>query len=317
MSEPRLSVVTVSWRTGPRLMEATAAVLAAPGVDEFIMVSHENPPEVVAALHALAARHANFVLIETGENLGFAKGCNIGARAATGDLILFLNPDAVLAPGSGVQLKQSAQMTSNIPWIIGARILNTDGSEQAGGRRGELTPRSAVVSFLRLDRIIPGLRNLHRERDELPDGLSRVPTVSGAAMMMRRGDFLDLGGFDERYFLHVEDIDICRNVRDAGGDVWFEPRVDILHFGGTSQSSPIRVETHKAAGFVKYFWKFYPGPLQRLATILLIVPIYGALWTRVVWLFLRGRTRQLAHRLQARLRLSRRRQARGKPDDQE
>ncbi|SDM62616.1 glycosyltransferase family 2 protein [Maricaulis salignorans] len=289
MSEVRLSVVTVSWMTGPHLMDAVAAVLAAPGVDEFVMVSHENPPAAVAALRELAASHANFVLIETDANLGFAKGCNIGARAASGDLVLFLNPDAILAPGAGEQLKRSAQMALTRPWIIGARILNRDGSEQAGGRRGELTPRSAAVSFLRLDRLFPGLRNLHWEADDVPDDMTEVPTVSGAAMMMRRDDFLEIGGFDESYFLHVEDIDICRSVRMAGGQVWFEPRVEILHFGGTSKSSPMRVETHKAAGFVKYFWKFYPGPIQRMATILLIAPIYGAIWARVVWLWLRGR----------------------------
>ena len=74
MSDVRLSVVTVSWMTGPHLMDAVAAVLAAPGVDEFVMVSHENPPAAVAALRELAASHANFVLIETDANLGFAKG---------------------------------------------------------------------------------------------------------------------------------------------------------------------------------------------------------------------------------------------------
>ncbi|WP_417467242.1 glycosyltransferase family 2 protein [Maricaulis sp.] len=316
MSQPRLSVVTVSWMTGPHLMEAVTAVLAAPGVDEFVMVSHENPTEVVQGLRELAASHPEFVLIETDANLGFSRGCNIGARAASGELVLFLNPDAILAPGSALQLKQSALAATQQPWIIGARILNQDGSEQAGGRRGELTPYTAAVSFLRLDRLIPGLQSLHWERRELPETMVRVPTVSGAGLMMRKADFLAIGGFDERYFLHVEDIDICRTVREAGGEVWFEPRVDILHFGGTSQSSPMRVETHKAAGFVKYFWKFYPGPLQRLATIVAIVPIYGAIWARVVWLSLRGRMRVARFKLMARLRLSRQRRGRGDGDDQ-
>lgn len=316
MNNPRLSVVTVSWMTGPYLMEAATAVLAAPGIDEFVMVSHENPPEAVAALRDLAARHANFILIETGENLGFAKGCNIGGRAATGDLILFLNPDALLAPGSCAQLKQSAMMTSRRPWVVGARILNRDGSEQAGGRRGELTPRTAAISFLHLNRLIPALRSLHWQDDALPQTMVKVPNVSGAAMMMRRDDFLDIGGFDERYFLHVEDIDLCRSVRAAGGEVWFEPRVEILHFGATSQASRFRVETHKAAGFVKYFWKFYPGPLQRLATLVLIVPIYGALWARLTLIALRGAAHDLNRKLRARIRLSRWRRARRLRDDQ-
>lgn len=316
MSQPRLSVVTVSWMTGPTLMAAVNAVLAAPGVDEFVLVSHENPPRIIAALRTLAASHANFVLIETDANLGFAKGCNIGALAASGDLVFFLNPDAILARGSGAQLKQSALMTAKRPWIIGARILNRNGSEQAGGRRGELTPRTAAISFLRLNRLIPGLRNLHWEDDQLPTEMINVPTVSGAAMMMRRDDFLELGGFDEAYFLHVEDIDLCRTVRGAGGDVWFEPRVQILHFGATSQSSPWRVETHKAAGFVKYFWKFYSGPLQRLATALLVVPIYGALWARMLLITVRGWVHDIKRKIDARFRLSRQRRARRHSDKQ-
>jgi GT2 family glycosyltransferase len=297
-------------------MEAATAVLEAPGVDEFVLVSHENPPEAVEALRQLASQYPHFKLIETNRNLGFAKGCNIGAAAATGDLVLFLNPDAILSPGDGARLKQSATETGPRPWIIGTRILNRDGSEQSGGRRGELTPRSAAVTFLRLDRLIPGLHNLHWEHEALPETMTPVPTVSGAAMMMRRDDFLELGGFDEQYFLHVEDIDICRSVRVAGGQVWFEPRVEILHFGATSQSSPWRVETHKAAGFVKYFWKFYPGPLQRLATILLTLPIYGALWARVIWIAMRGRAHDMKRKLRARLRLSRQRRARRSSSDQ-
>jgi N-acetylglucosaminyl-diphospho-decaprenol L-rhamnosyltransferase len=307
MSVRRLSVVTVSWMTGPRLMESVEAVLAEPDVDEFVLVSHENPPHTLAALRDFAAENRRFVLIETGENLGFSRGCNIGAKMATGDLLLFLNPDAVLEPGAAAQLKASADSLSDRPWLIGAGIRNTDGSEQRGARRGELTPATAMVSFLGLQRIFRSLKSIHREMDEPPQTLHPVPTVSGAAMMMRKDDFETIGGFDERYFLHVEDIDICRMVRDAGGEVWFEPRTDILHYGGTSRSSPLRVETHKASGFVKYFWKFYPGPLERLTTCLLAIPIFGALWFRVFWLYLRDLLRSRLRRDRAFRRLRRRR----------
>ena len=305
MAEPRLSVVTVSWQTGPRLLEAVASILASPGVDEFVLVNHGNPPEMIRSLRTMAADHDHFILIETGANLGFAKGCNIGAQRASGDFVLFLNPDAVLAPGVTRRLKTSAAELMGRPWIIGARIVNQDGSEQRGGRRAELTPRSALISFLGLDRILPGTHNLHLERDPLEPDLMPVSVVSGAAMMMDRREFLSLGGFDERYFLHVEDIDLCRRVRDAGGEVVFEPRANIVHYGGTSQSSPFVVETHKALGFVKYFWKFYPGPLERLATMTMIAPIFGAIWGRVVYLRLRDRVRGFRRRRQALNRLKR------------
>ncbi|MHA6288906.1 glycosyltransferase family 2 protein [Maricaulis sp. CAU 1757] len=302
---PRLSVVTVSWKTGPRLLEAVASILNAPGVDEFVLVNHGNPPEMNQALQEYADGHDCFTLINTGRNLGFAKGCNLGAEAATGDLVLFLNPDAVLSPGVTRRLKQSAVDLGPEPWAIGARILNADGTEQRGGRRGELTPNSALVAFLGLDRLIPGTQSLHLERQPLEPDIMPVPVVSGAALMMRRSSFLDLGGFDERYFLHVEDIDLCRRVREAGGSVWFEPRANILHYGGTSQSSPFFVETQKAKGFVKYFWRFYPGLLERLTTLCLVVPIFGAIWGRVLLLRLKGQWKGLRRRQRAMGRLKR------------
>lgn len=301
----RLSVVTVAWHTGPHLIESVASILAAPGVDELILVNHGNPPEMIQALRAMASDTDKFVLIETGANLGFAKGCNIGARRASGDLVLFLNPDAVLAPGVARQLKRSAGGLDGDLWAIGGRIMNTDGSEQRGGRRGELTPRSALVSFFGLDRLLPGVKNIHLESEPLVENLMPVKVVSGAALMMPRQAFLSLDGFDERYFLHVEDIDLCRQIRERGGSVWFEPRAAIKHYGGTSKSSPFFVETHKGLGFVKYFWKYYPGPLQRLATMALIIPIFAAIWGRAALLRLRDLKNHFAHRRRVARRLRR------------
>ncbi|MBR9824292.1 MAG: glycosyltransferase family 2 protein [Alphaproteobacteria bacterium] len=277
----QLSIVTVSWMSGPSLKDAIEAVLATPSVGEYILVSHENPPETLAMLRDMAAEHDHFTLIETGENLGFAKGCNIGAKRATGDVILFLNPDALINEEAAAALKASAGRMHLEDWVIGARILNDDGTEQRGGRRGELTPLSAMAGFLNHNSSTFGRDAIHMEKRPVPAGLSRVPTVSGAAMMVPRAAFLARGGFDEQYFLHVEDIDMCRQVREAGGEVFIEPRANILHYGGTSRSSPLFVETHKASGFVKYFWKFYPGPLERLMTALAIIPIYAAIWGRV------------------------------------
>ncbi|MAC88606.1 glycosyltransferase family 2 protein [Maricaulis sp.] len=314
--QPRLSVVTVSWQTGPRLIEAVASILAAPGVDEFVLVNHGNPPELIQSLRAMAADKDNFVLVETGSNLGFARGCNIGAQRASGDVVLFLNPDAVLAKGVASRLKRSAGELGDSIWAVGARIINPDGSEQRGGRRGELTPRSAMIAFLGLDRFIPAFKGMHLEKEELPDEIVPVPVVSGAAMLMPRRGFLQMGGFDERYFLHVEDIDICRKVRECGGTVWFEPRASIVHYGGARQSSPFFVETHKALGFIKYFWKYYPGALERLTTMAMIGPIFGAIWGRITMIQIRDKLRLVTRRRKAfaRLRRLETHRARQQPD---
>lgn len=285
MSGASVSVVMVSWYTGPSLAESVAAVLVAPGITEFILVNHGNPPEVSAELRDLAAANPKLTLIETSENLGFGSGCNTGAKAATGDYIFLLNPDAVPEPGTTRRLLETAKETEP-PFIIGALIAGPDGVEQRGARRGELTPWSAFVGFLGLYRLAPLLgpafRDIHREGEPLPATAEPVPVTSGAAMFMRRTDYDALGGFDEDYFLHVEDIDLCRRVRDAGGRVIFEPRAKVLHYGSTSEASRLRVEWSKARGLVHYFWKFYPGLPGRLATILLAPAIFGGVMVRAL-----------------------------------
>ena len=94
--------------------------------------------------------------------------------------------------------------------------------------------------------------------------------------MMPRADFASVGGFDEGYFLHVEDIDICRRVGEAGGAVLFDPGAEALHFGATSKANWAKVESHKARGLVRYFEKFATSPGERLV-VKVLAPCIGAL----------------------------------------
>ncbi len=252
-----ISAVIVTFRTGDVLLECVDSVLAASDVDELVLVNHDNPPEMVEALEQRARHDARLRLIHTGANLGFSRGCNIGAQSARGEALLFLNPDAVLKPGDASQMLKALQGRAE-PAIVGARLIGPDGKEQRGGRRGALTLGSALTGFLGLS------CEFHREHEPLPSKPVAMPTVSGAAMLMTRRGFERLEGFDEGYFLHVEDIDICKRARDAGGEVIFEPRVEIAHVGSTSKISQVKVEVFKALGLARYFTLHggVIGPLQ-------------------------------------------------------
>ena len=274
-----VSVVMVSYNTGAVLFEAVEAALEAGDVDELVVVNHHNPPADEARLTALAAAEDKLVLINTRANLGFSKGCNIGAQAASGDHLLFLNPDAVLREGDAARLvKTHAGLPE--PAIVGARLVEADGSEQPGARRGELTLKSAVAGYLGR----PGFR-----RDAEPSPREAIPmeTVSGAALLISRAGFERLGGFDEAYFLHVEDVDLCKRARTAGGAVVFEPRTAIRHVGATSQASRLKVEMWKATGLVRYFSRHggFFGPLK---AALAAPVVYGAVLARFVMRRRRG-----------------------------
>ena len=106
---------------------------------------------------------------------------------------------------------------------------------------------------------------------------------------MRRQDFDAVNGFDEGYFLHVEDVDLCWRVRRQGGLVLFHPKAEVIHLGHTSKVSPLRVEFHKGVGLARYFRKRAEGFSQHVAAWALSpLIVLSAVMRPVLWR-LRGR----------------------------
>lgn len=267
---PEVSVIMVVFRTGPALFTAIPHVLAEPLVDEFIVVDNGSSPEDEIKLRQIAEREPRFRLIQGHGNIGFARGCNMAARTAKGHHLVVLNPDAYLQAGCISSLISAAKNFPG-PCVVGARVLNEDGTEQRGGRRGEVTPVTTLLSFCHLSLSVPFLRKfeIHLEDQAVPEGPVAVPTISGACFYISREDFNRLGGFDERYFLHVEDIDLCWRARQMGGSVVFAPEATVVHVGSTSLKHPVVVEYHKGRGLTRYFRKRADTPGRYLLALAL------------------------------------------------
>ena len=259
LAEPRadvgVTVVMVVFRTGPVLSKSVRRVLLDEMVDELVLIDNGSTDEEEAVLDE-AAREPKVTLIRGHGNVGFARGANMGAGAAHGRVLVFLNPDAMLQAGC-VKALGNALSVQRRPCIVGARVLNPDGTEQRGARRGEVTPVTTLLSLTRLSQRLRAFRGyeIHHEDDLLPGEPLPVPTISGACFAMTRADFADMGGFDTGYFLHVEDVDLCWRVRKSGGDVLFQPAARVTHVGSTSRSHPMKVEFHKGVGLARYFRK--------------------------------------------------------------
>lgn len=277
---PRISVVMVSYMTGPALHEAVGAVLADPDIYELVLVDNGSSEAGRQAINRLIVSDERVRLLQGQGNIGFAKGCNYGATFASGELLLFLNPDAVISQGSARQLAECG-IQQTAPWIVGGFLRDIEGREQRGSRRRELTPLSAFISFTGLHRL-PGLKSIHMDGEPVPAQPEDVAVVSGAFMMMSRESFDMVGGFDEEYFLHVEDIDVCRRTRELGGRVIFHPRAMVMHYGSTSNVRRQTVEYEKLKGFVYYFHKYARGwggkIMAFLTTPLMALAIMGRAW---------------------------------------
>lgn len=282
--EKPISVIMVSYMTGPALQEAIRFVMNDKDIFELILVDNGNTVAARQSMAEVAEKHDNIRLLQGHGNIGFGKACNYGAKLARGEYFLFLNPDALIENGSARILANTGKTLTG-PWIVGGMLKDVNGREQRGGRRGRLTPVSAIVSFSPLHKL-PFLKSIHREKDPMPEGPQNYATVSGACLMMDRRSFEAVDGFDENYFLHVEDIDLCKRAREAGGEVCFVPNATVMHYGSTSQVGRQRVEWEKLKGFTRYFWNYSPSVFGKTLTILawpfMMLAIMGRAWMLII-----------------------------------
>jgi len=252
------TAIVVSYRTGPRLRDCLYALKSDPQVDGMVIIDNGNPPSDAAWLAETVSGWAKTEAVLQRENIGFGQACNLGAETARGDFLVFVNPDAMLRRAS-VSALQAARNAQPAPCLVGGKIFGIDGREQRGGRRRELTWATAT-----------GLARWTLEAGTPPDDPVPVPVVSGAFFAMTKEDFQSVGGFDARYFLHVEDVDLCRTVRARGGSVIYQPRAAALHYGSTADAPGAVVAAHKADSLTAYFQKWARSPIDHALNALLL-----------------------------------------------
>lgn len=283
----KISLVIITYYTGSALWDCLQA--AVEQVDEVIIVNNGNGPKTLSRLHSFCDANTKASLIDGHGNIGFAAACNLGAGHSGHDLLMFLNPDAILHLDTVDRLRACLLQLPAVS-VVGARLLNQSGTEQRGGRRGKLTLWSALVSLSglrKLEKFSSLFADVHWERQALPEQPIEVPAISGACMVFRKKGYETLGGFDERYFLHVEDLDICRLVTNSGGKVVFVPDAEVTHIGSTSRVGVLAVNWHKAKGLIRYFVKF-SNSIPELTLVYLVSPlIAGAIMFRALAISLR------------------------------
>lgn len=272
MSRPAISALVVTFQTGPRLKECLYALLADPDIDEIVIIDNGNPEPMRAWLSAFARDRANVRRLAGHGNIGFGAAINLGVREADGPHILVINPDAVLRWDSLAGM-QSVARTCQTPWIVGGKIFNLAGKEERGPRRRELTVWCAAAQML-------GWNTWTLERHPAPEGPVAMPVISGAFFLTSKDSLDVLEGFDEAYFLHVEDVDLCRRCREIGGVVMYDPRSGALHYGSTSDVAARTIRGHKADSLAYYFRKFARGPLARLGLALVLPVLHFAMRRR-------------------------------------
>lgn len=277
---PLTSVVIVAADSGPGLVDAVRRALAGDSPVELLISDNASSDGSVDAVAAAFAGDARVSIVDNGKNLGFGAGVNRAAARARGDYLLILNPDCLLEPDTIGRLHAQATSVTRLG-VIGARILHPDGSDEPASIRRDPTLRRSVMTLSGLARFAAGRR--WAEGVDVPlDARARgtdqaAEAVSGALMFLPRSAFDAVGGFDEAYFLHCEDLDLCRRLRDAGYAVRYAGSIAVVHGkGGSSRHRPVFVAWHKHRGMWRWFRRFDPAARNPL----LVALVFAGLWLR-------------------------------------
>ena len=249
-----LSIVIVSFNARADLERCLQALRDAPPARSHELIVVDNASSDGSAD---AARRQGVRVIDTGANLGFARGTNIGIRASSGANLLLLNSDTIVPAGA-------------IDRLLGVLDLHPDVAV-AGPRLVDAVGR-AELSFGRMVGPLNELRQKHATGVEAATRQEQFPDwVSGACLLVRRSDAEAAGLLDERYFMYLEDVDFCAAIRARGRRVMFVPGVEVVHLRGQSVKAAAggTARAYRRSQLA-FYAKHHPGwvPLLRLYLLL-------------------------------------------------
>jgi GT2 family glycosyltransferase len=243
-----LGVVVVAYRSAATIAACVRSCVADDAVAALVVVDNAADDATAGAVRSVADDRVAYL---GSANRGFAAGCNTGAAAlpASVEWLAFVNPDVELERGLGelVGMPEVARAC-----VVGAHVESPRSPAVPSARRGVTIRRE-------LAKAVTGSRAYALE--PLRDKAVRVDQVSGALLLVRRRDFARLNGFDERFELYYEDVDLCARAAAFGGCV-FVPRRWGRHIGGASAAAaagPAYVAGRLSR--MRYVRKHAPGPV--------------------------------------------------------
>jgi hypothetical protein len=184
---------------------------------EIILVDNASSDDSLEAIGKL--KTIGLKIIESKENLGFSKGCNLGAKNAIGEYLLFLNSDTEIKDQGFVKMLDYVKKNENVG-ILGGALKNENGTSQSSAGK--------FYNLVNLFLMLIGFERLGFLR-ESPRAIKQVDWVSGAALMIKRKIFEKIGGFEKELFMYGEDMELCYRANKKGFSTYFYPEITLFH----------------------------------------------------------------------------------------
>ena len=244
LEKTKLSIIIVAYNSHNHLERCVASLyekikLAEPW--EIILVNNDEERDV----RELSLDFSHVKIVDHRKNIGFGSGVNLGVQAASGKFLFFLNPDTEVLTENVAAVVEELEGNRSLG-IIGGRIIDSAGRSQ---------PWSAGRGISLYDLV---RNNLGVSRSKFIWNSSQKAEcdwVAGTALLMAKDLFHELGGFDERFFMYFEDMDLCRRAKLLGRKILFLPAFEVSHDSGASYADKKLQKKHYYDSMEKYFQK--------------------------------------------------------------
>lgn len=257
MAKIDVSIIIVSWKVKELLKKCLESIESSRGgldLEIFVVDNASNDGTV----EMMKQNFSEIKLIASDKNLGFAKANNLALKQATGEYVLLLNPDTEI---NSETLPKSIEFMKGHPkcGALGPKMIYPDGKQQPSVRRFP-TIWPVLLMLLKLPKIFPNLKSINRylAKDFDYSKEQMVDQIMGAYIFIPRQALEKVGYLDERFFIWFEEVDLCRQLRMAGYEVWYSPSISIIHYGGKSFSQQALIANQWIffSSALKYFLKY-------------------------------------------------------------
>ncbi|MBD3311470.1 MAG: glycosyltransferase [Candidatus Magasanikbacteria bacterium] len=250
-----LSIITVTWNSADKIAEQiSSVVLGAAGLNyEQIIVDNGSTDNTTQIIED---KFKNVKLIKNKGNKGFSAANNQGVKTSSGKFILFLNPDMRLKEDSLKKIVDWMEEKNDVG-IAGCKLIDKNGEFDfdAGPRRFPKT-REMLAMIFKIHHIFPNILDNYLMKNFDPELEQEVDSLRGSFMLVRRELIEELGwGFDPRYFIWFEDVDLCREAKKHGYKVVYTPIITCVDYVGSSFKK--RESLWKQKQFTKSMFKYF------------------------------------------------------------
>lgn len=254
----KVSVVIVTFNSLPALDDSLSSLKNGARCTDFELIVVDNRSDDGSA--ACVSEHFPDARVLTNmRNIGFASACNQAAWVASGEFLLFHNPDVQLDAGSVDRLVDICEDRSDAGAVAG-RMRFADNSFQPTCRNFPTIGRLVFSRGSVFSSVWRGGK--HYTLGDF-DRVTEVPAIAGTLMMIRRDLFVSVNGFDERFFMYMEDTDLCLRLNRLGYKNYFVPDAGGIHLWGRgSRGGRLKRRWNHHVSMFKYFLKHFPGPVS-------------------------------------------------------